>query len=98
MSDQDNFEPIIPVTEVRVLARYVLELTFANGEIRVIDVESKLWGPAFDPIIADYSYFRHVRVDHDAATIVWPNGADLSPRTLYVESKFVVPSRSAVSA
>ncbi len=74
--------PLIDVTDVRILARYVVEMTFADGTERVIDLEPLLWGPMFEPLLADYGLFRQVRVDCDAGTIVWPNGADLSPRTL----------------
>ena len=79
--------PVIDVTSVRVLARYAVELTFADGAVRVIDLESLLWGPMFEPLRADYGLFRRVSVDVEAGTIVWPNGADLSPRTLHAESK-----------
>lgn len=89
--ETEAWGPVVPVTAVRVLARYVLELTFGTGEIRVLDVEPDLWGPAFELLRADYSIFCSVRVDPDAATIVWPNGADLSPRYLYEESKPVIP-------
>jgi hypothetical protein len=82
---------LVDVTGVRVLARYVLELTFDNGETRVIDVEGWLTGEMFDPLIADYTQFKAVCVDPDAGTIVWPNGADLSPSALYIASKPVVP-------
>lgn len=84
--------PLIDVTDVRVLARYVVELTFADGSVRVIDLEPLLWGPMFEPLLADYELFRQVRVDHDAGTIVWPNGADISPRTLFAESKPAIPA------
>ena len=84
--------PLIDVTDVRVLARYVVELTFADGSERVIDLEPLLWGPMFEPLLADYELFRQVRVDHDAGTIVWPNGADVSPRTLFAESKPAIPA------
>lgn len=87
----EQWKPVIPICAVRVLARYVLELSFETGEVRVIDVEPELWGPAFEPLKADYSLFCDVRVDPEAATIVWPNGADLSPRYLYEESKPVIP-------
>ncbi|MGH9226768.1 MAG: DUF2442 domain-containing protein [Acidimicrobiales bacterium] len=87
-----DLEPLIDVTGVRVLARYVVELTFADGDARVIDRERLLWGPMFDPLVADYGLFRRVRVDREAGTIVWPNGADISPRTLYAESKPAVPA------
>jgi hypothetical protein len=89
----DELAPVVDVTAVRVLARYVVELTFATGEVRVIDLEPLLWGDMFEPVLGDYDLFRQVRVDVDAGTIVWPNGADLSPRTLYAQSKPVVPAR-----
>jgi hypothetical protein len=87
-----DLEPLIDVTGVRVLARYVVELTFADGSVRVIDLEPLLWGEMFAPLVADYSLFRQVHVDADAGTIVWPTGADISPRTLYAESKPAVPA------
>ena len=87
-----DLEPLIDVTGVRVLARYVVELTFADGSVRVIDLEPLLWGEMFAPLVADYGLFRQVHVDSDAGTIVWPNGADISPRTLYAESKPAVPA------
>lgn len=80
------------VEAVRVLARYVVELTFAGGERRVIDLEPFLDGPALDPLKDDYELFRQVEVDEEIATIVWPNGADISPRTLYVRSRPSVPA------
>jgi hypothetical protein len=49
------------VTGVKVLSRYVLELTFAgDDQVRVIDVEPMLWGPVFEPVLADYGLFRQV--------------------------------------
>jgi hypothetical protein len=77
---------------VRLLSRYVVELTFANDEVRVLDLEPYLWGEVFQPLLDDYSLFRSLRVDPEAGTVVWPNGADLSPRTLYAESKPAVPA------
>lgn len=87
-----DLAPLIDVGGVRVLARYVVELRFANGEIKVIDLEPLLWGPMFEPLVKDYELFCRVDVDPEAGTIVWPNGADLSPRTLYAESKPAVPA------
>ncbi|MBW3578533.1 MAG: DUF2442 domain-containing protein [Actinobacteria bacterium] len=79
------------VTGVKVLARYIVELTFEDGSTKVIDLEPHLWGEMFEPLAEDYERFRQVRVDDAAGTIVWPNGADLSPRMLYAESKAVTP-------
>lgn len=87
-----DLEPFIDVTDVRVLARYLVLLAFADGSERVIDLEPLLWGPMFQPLLGNYEVFSQVRVDPDAGTIVWPNGADLSPRTLFAESRPTVPA------
>jgi hypothetical protein len=76
---------IIDVTEVEVLHERVVRLTFETGEVREVDLEPLLWGPAFDPL-ADDALFRQVRVDPDSGTIAWPNGADISAYTLYQQS------------
>jgi hypothetical protein len=85
-------DQVVDVTAARVLARYVVELTFETGETRVIDLEPLLRGPVFEPLVDDYALFRQLRVDPEAGTIVWPNGADISPRTLYRRSRDIVPS------
>ena len=42
-----------------------------------------------DPLepLRDPDYFAKVRVDPEAATVVWPNGADKAPETLYAEAR-----------
>lgn len=87
-----DLEPFIDVTDVRVLARYLVLLAFADGSERVIDLEPLLWGPMFQPLLGDYELFRQVRADPDAGTIVWPTGADISARTLFAESRPTVPA------
>lgn len=87
-------EPVNDVVAVRVLSRYVVEFTFERGEVRVLDLEPFLEGEAFEPLKADYDLFCQLRADPEAGTVVWPNGADISPRTLYARSRPAVPGRS----
>lgn len=87
-------EAMIDVTDVRILSRYVVELTFDTGEVKVLDLEPLLDGPVFDPLKRNYEVFKQVRADAEAGTIVWPNGADISPRTLYNRSRAAVPHAS----
>lgn len=63
-----------------------------GDRIRSIDLEPYLWGPVFEPMLAEYATFRAVRVDPEAGTLVWPNGADLAPEMLYEKSQ---PARRA---
>lgn len=77
---------IIDVVGVEVLHDRVVRLTFETGDVRDIDLAPLLWGPAF-AALEDDDVFRRVRVDPEAGTIVWPNGADVSAYTLYQQSQ-----------
>lgn len=71
---------LVSVADVRVLARYVLELTFDTAEVRVIDMEWLMTGSVFAPLLVDYDLFCRVAVDPESGTITWPNGADWAAR------------------
>lgn len=70
------------VVSVRVIPPYMLELEFEDGVQRVVDLEDELYGPIFEPL-KDPAYFAQVSVDDELGTVVWPNGADIAPETLY---------------
>ncbi len=65
-----------------VLRPYVLEVTFADGAVRQVDIEPALWGEVFEPL-RDPEFFAQVTVDLELGSVVWPNGADLAPEFLY---------------
>jgi hypothetical protein len=69
------------VTSVVVQQPYVLEVTFADGACVTRDVEGALYGPVFEAL-RDPSVFAQASVDRELGTVVWPNGADLSPEYL----------------
>jgi hypothetical protein len=68
-------------TRVEVVQAYVLRVTFADGFSTRVDVEPVLWGEMFEPLRAP-ELFAQARVDPGLGTVVWPNGADLSPEFL----------------
>ncbi len=61
---------------------YKLRLAFEDGSVRLVDLEPHLDGEIFEPL-KEMAYFKTVRVSRDLDTIVWENGADLSPDFLY---------------
>jgi len=73
------------VLEASVDRLYVLQVLFADGRRRRVDVESELWGEAFGPL-RDPTLFSQVSVDPVVGTVVWPNGADFSPEFLHDEA------------
>jgi hypothetical protein len=70
------------VIEARYLGGYRVWLRFRDGTQGEIDLESRLRGPVFEPL-KDTAFFRQFFVHPEAATIVWPNGADIAPETLH---------------
>ena len=70
---------------------YKLEITFTNGEIEIYDCAHLINFGVFSEF-KDVRYFRRARVEH--GTVVWPNGQDICPDTLYVDST-KVPSMHA---
>jgi hypothetical protein len=72
------------ITNVRVQAPYVVELRFTDNTTGVVDLARWIVGArGVFAALQDPAFFALVAVDHDAGTIVWPNGADLDPDVLY---------------
>lgn len=70
----------------------VVELTFHNGSVRVIDLEDLLSGPAFAPIRDGYDTVRAVAVNTRSGTLEFSNGSHISLATLYLRSKPAAPT------
>ena len=74
---------MVDITEVEVVAERTVRLWFSDRSERVVDLSPLLWGPAFEEIAESNELFNAVRVDSEAGTIIWPNGADLDPDVLH---------------
>lgn len=78
------------VVAVELGGGFTLRLTFEDGQCRLFDVTPYLpssdgtRGEAFRPLL-DPAYFGRVRVEH--GTVVWPDGQDFDPATLYTLSE-----------
>ena len=70
------------VKSVKYVSGYKLLLTFEDGSVRVADLEPHLDGEVFEPL-REISYFKAARLNTELDTIVWENGADMSPDFLY---------------
>ena len=74
--------PIHRVVSFESVMPYTLCVRFEDGTERVIDFEPVLEGEIFAPL-RDSELFRQVTIDPEVHTLVWPNGADFDPATLY---------------
>ncbi len=60
-----------------------LFLRFDDGAAGEIDVKAMVRFVGVFAPLSDPEYFSLVKVDSEAGTIVWPNGADLDPLVLH---------------
>lgn len=59
-----------------------MRICFEDGRTSLINFRPVLSGPLFSPLL-DLGFFKEARLDPQAGTLVWPNGADFDPDTLY---------------
>ncbi|HEV7398658.1 MAG TPA: DUF2442 domain-containing protein [Solirubrobacterales bacterium] len=66
---------------------YIVRVRFDDGLSADVDLSYLLeYGGVFEPL-EDIGYFRQLRADREAGTIVWPNNADIAPETLYAHAQ-----------
>ena len=71
------------VVEVKVIKNYTLYLRFENGTCGEVDISKIIPFKGVFSKLQDREYFSTVYVNKELGTIVWDNGADLSPSCLY---------------
>lgn len=70
------------ITKVKYEAGHRLLLTFEDGSLRRVDLAEHLDGEMFEPL-REIDLFRTAHLSADIDTVVWANGADMSPDFLY---------------
>ena len=70
------------VEHFEIVGPYTLALRFEDGASQRIDFRPILEGELLGPL-QDSQVFNAVVLDKEAGTLVWPNGADFDPATLY---------------
>jgi len=73
--------------EAKPLDGYAVHVRFEDGTAADVDLSYLLeYGGVFEPL-RDPEFFRRLRADAEAGTIVWPNDADIAPETLYAHAQ-----------
>jgi hypothetical protein len=84
------------IVKAEVTGPHSLDLTFKDGTRKQVDLRPLLEGLVFEPL-RQPEFFARVVLDPVAGTVVWPNGADIAPETLYElpeETRCRVPRKS----
>ena len=78
------------LVDARVGDDHRVHVRFEDGLAGEVDLSYLLdYGGVFEPL-RDIDYFRQLRADSEAGTIVWPNKADIAPEALYEKAKQAV--------
>jgi hypothetical protein len=70
----------LEVSQAEYLDNYRIKLTFNNGEIKTVDLQSELNGSIYVPL-RQLDFFKNFQLKYN--TIEWENGADYAPEYLY---------------
>ena len=82
------------IQQVQYLHDYILLLTFEDGRVKQVNLAGHLDGDIFAPL-RNQAYFKTVQVNTDLDTIVWDNGADISPDFLYEIGEEIISGGAA---
>lgn len=73
--------------DAKASQNYLVHVQFDDGLAADVDLSYLLdYGGVFEPL-RDLKFFRRLRADAEAGTIVWPNNADIAPETLYAHAQ-----------
>jgi hypothetical protein len=73
--------------EAKPLGGCLVRVRFEDGTVAEVDLSHVLdYGGVFEPL-RDPEYFRRLRADREAGTIVWQNDADIAPESLYAAAQ-----------
>ena len=74
--------PIYRVQAFEHVGPYTLRIVFDDHTQQVVDFKPVLAGELYGPL-NDPALFNQARLDPEARTLVWPNGADFDPALLH---------------
>jgi len=74
--------PIHKIVKFQKVSPFTLNIEFEDGSHQVINFQPVLRGEIYGPL-NETDVFDQVRLDEEGHTLVWPNGADFDPATLY---------------
>ena len=75
------------VLEVKVLDNYLLKIVFATKEEKIFDMKNLIENNKVYFRLKNKDYFNKVKPRGE--TIEWENGEDVSPESLYYDSKSI---------
>jgi len=83
------------VVAVKANEDFSLDLRFNDNSVRRFDVRPYLDFGVFNEL-KDIGYFKQVRIAY--GTVQWPHEQDISPDTLYIESRPIENSNDSTVA
>lgn len=75
---------IYEIINAKFIKNYTVEVVFNNGKKGSVDLQKYLNKGILKELL-DKKKFKRFKVDKELGTIVWGNGADIAPETLYAE-------------
>ena len=75
---------LLDITDVKPQDNFLLLLEFENGEKKEFDCKPLFEKKLFQ-VLSDKQFFKKAKLGY--GTVVWSDEIDISPETLYIDSK-----------
>jgi len=75
---------MLEVEKIKYIEDYTLWLLFSDGTEGNVDLESAIWGPAFEPL-KEVGFFKKAYLSPVSRTVTWPNDVDFAPEYLKIK-------------
>ena len=75
---------LLDITDVKTQENFLLLLEFENGEKKEFDCKPLFEKKPFQ-VLKDEQFFKNAKLGY--GTVVWSDEIDISPETLYIDSK-----------
>ncbi len=74
---------MVEIINAEYINSYLINITFTDGVMGVVDFSNYTKYNGLFKALESIDFFKDFSVDKDLGTIVWKNGLDISPETLY---------------
>ena len=79
------------IINAKYIKDYKIEFFFADNSSGILDFSDYKKKSGLFEALQDVTYFKHFKFDNDLGTIVWENGLDIAPDTIYYKAKGILP-------
>lgn len=74
------------IVSATYIDKYLIQFKFADNSFGIVDFSEYINRKGLFGSLNDIEFFKRFCIDEELKTIVWENGLDIAPDTLYIKA------------